>query len=52
MARDHPEAWRRYLADGTIEGMDELLADEDKDAPRPGAFDGLLEEGEPLYCRG
>jgi hypothetical protein len=36
IARDHPEEGRRYLADGTLEGMDELLADEDEDAPQPG----------------
>lgn len=44
MTREHPEAWERYVADGTVEGMDELLAGEDEDAPRPGAFDGLLED--------
>jgi hypothetical protein len=43
IARDHPEEWRRYLADGTIEGMDELL-EEDEEGPALGAFDGLLED--------
>ena len=43
LTRDHPEEWQRYLADGTIEGMDELLADTEE-APMPGAFDGLLED--------
>jgi hypothetical protein len=43
LMRDHPEEWQRYLADGTIEGMDELLAG-DEEAPVPGAFDGLLED--------
>jgi hypothetical protein len=43
LMRDHPEEWQRYMADGTIEGMDELLADAEE-APMPGAFDGLLED--------
>jgi hypothetical protein len=43
MAHDHPEEWASYLADGTIQGMDELLADGDEDAARPGRFDGILE---------
>lgn len=41
VVREHPEEWRRYLADGTIEGLDELLS-EDDDAPAE--FAGLLED--------
>jgi hypothetical protein len=50
LARDHPEAWARYQADGTIEGIDEALTgdDEDDDAPRPGPYDGLLADGPDL----
>lgn len=40
-AREHPEAWRRYLESGEVEGMDALL-EADEDAPLPGPFDGLL----------
>ncbi|HZF54602.1 MAG TPA: nucleotide-binding enzyme [Polyangiaceae bacterium] len=43
LMRDHPEAWQRYVADGSIEGMDELLS-EDEEGPVPGAFDGFLED--------
>ena len=48
LAREHPEAWARYVAEGAIDGIDALL-DEDDDAP--GAFDGMTEDGpapEPL----
>jgi hypothetical protein len=50
LARDHAEAWARYQADGTIEGLDEALAgsDDDDDAPRPGPYDGLLVDGPDL----
>jgi len=45
LTREHPEAFAQYLADGTIEGLDEALADEEnEDAPPPGPFDSLLEE--------
>jgi predicted nucleotidyltransferase len=49
LASEHPEPWARYLQDGTIEDLDDLLT-EDEDAPRPGPFDGLLAAGplEPL----
>lgn len=40
LARDHAEAWARYLAEGTIDGLDVALDDEDGDG---GAFDGLLD---------
>lgn len=45
LLREHAEAWARYLADGTIEGMDEVLAEPDDDDAVPGAFDGLLLDG-------
>ena len=43
IAAEHAEPWARYLQDGTVEDLDEILASEDEDAPRPGPFDGLLE---------
>jgi hypothetical protein len=46
LMRDHPEEWGKYVADGTVEGMADLLAEEDEGAGRPGAFDGLLELAE------
>jgi hypothetical protein len=46
LARDHAEPWARYLADGTILGLEEVLAEaEDDDADPPGAYDGLLLDG-------
>jgi hypothetical protein len=42
LARDHAEAWGRFLADGTVEGLDEAH-EESEDDPLPGPFDGLLE---------
>jgi hypothetical protein len=45
IARDHPEAWALYQKDGTIEGLDEALAGMQEDAPLPGPWDGLLEDG-------
>lgn len=49
LEREHPEAFARYLADGTIEGLEEAQSDEE-DESRPGPWDGLLAEepGEPL----
>lgn len=44
LQREHEQEWQRYLADETIEGMDELLAEEAEDAPARGAFDGLLDD--------
>jgi hypothetical protein len=44
LAREHPDAWRRYLADGTIEGLAEAMRETQEDAPVPGAFDGLVGE--------
>jgi hypothetical protein len=44
MARDHPEAWARYVADGTVAGMEDWL-EADDDGPPPGPFDGLLLDG-------
>ncbi len=41
LARDHAEAWARYLADGTIEGLEEA-PDDDEDEELPGAWDALL----------
>lgn len=43
-AREHPAAWARYLETGEVEGMDALL-EADEEAPRPGPFDGLLDDG-------
>lgn len=40
LARDHADAWARYLAEGTIDGLDVALDDDDGDG---GAFDGLLD---------
>jgi hypothetical protein len=48
VARDHPEAWAAYGKDGTIEGLDEALAGLDEDAPAPGPYDGLLDDGPDL----
>ncbi len=50
LAREHAEAWARYLAEGTIEGLDEVLAEADDEddaaAPHvPGPYDGLLSDG-------
>jgi predicted nucleotidyltransferase len=46
LASEHPEPWARYLQDGTVENLDDVLED-DEDAPRPGPFDGLLASGPP-----
>lgn len=50
LAREHGEAWARYLADGTIDGLGAAQDDEDDDTPGP--YDGLLLDGpdpdEPL----
>ncbi|WP_437279954.1 nucleotide-binding enzyme [Sorangium sp. So ce375] len=55
-ARDHPNAWERYVETGEVEGMDALL-EADEDEPLPGPFDGLLgdtggagEEGDEPAC--
>lgn len=47
LAREHAEPWARYLEDGTILGLEEVLAEEDDedDAAPPGAYDGLLLDG-------
>lgn len=42
LIREHGEAWARYLADGTIDGIDAAIEDEDDAA---GPFDGLLADG-------
>ncbi len=55
LEREHAEPWARYLADGTIDGLEEALAerhaDESGEARVRGPFDGLLsdgaEDGEP-----
>lgn len=41
LTREHPEEYARYLADGTILGLEEAQSDEDDDH-RPGPWDGLL----------
>ncbi len=43
LAAEHPEPWAHYTEDGTIDGLEDALAAEDDDAPRPGPFDGLLD---------
>ncbi len=48
LAREHSKAYAQYLSDGTIEGLDEVLAEEaDEDAKPPGPFDSLLQNDEP-----
>lgn len=42
LEREHAEVFARYLADGTIVGLEEAQADEE-DVARPGPWDGLLE---------
>jgi len=44
LAREHAEAWAAYLADGTIEGLEDALAEADDDEA-PGPYDGLLAGG-------
>jgi hypothetical protein len=47
LLREHAEAWARYLEDGTIEGLEEVLAEDedDEDTPVAGPYDGLLLDG-------
>lgn len=49
LEREHAQAWARYLADGTIDGLEEALAERDAEesgeAKVPGPFDGLLGDG-------
>ncbi|MCC6556140.1 MAG: nucleotide-binding enzyme [Polyangiaceae bacterium] len=49
LAREHPQAYRNYVDNGIIEGMDELAdGGEDEGAgPAPGPYDGLI-EADPL----
>jgi hypothetical protein len=43
IAEEHPEAWRKFLADGVIEGIDEGDDDEDDDTVRDlSSFDGMI----------
>lgn len=44
LLREHAEDYARYLADGTILGLEEAQADEETE-DRPGPWDGLLAEG-------
>lgn len=44
LAREHPAEWADYLEDGTVAGLTERL-EEDEEAPAPGPFDGLLQDG-------
>jgi len=47
LMQEHPDAWAEFLADGTIQHLDEVLAEaDDEDAPVPGPFDGLLDAQE------
>jgi hypothetical protein len=50
LAREHAEAFARYQADGTIDGLDEVLREQEEEEegegrPPPGPFDGLLLDG-------
>jgi hypothetical protein len=49
LEREHAEPFARYLADGTIEGLEEAQS-EGTEEGRPGPWDGLLaaDPGEPL----
>ena len=45
LAHEHTESWEKYLDEGVIDGLDQILEAEDDEAPRPGPFDGLLADG-------
>jgi hypothetical protein len=42
LAREHGEAWKRYLAEGTIDGLDAAMAEVRAGATDGGRFDGML----------
>ena len=42
LMREHAQDWTRYLESGEVAGMDEILANEEDEAPARGPFDGLL----------
>ncbi len=42
MAREHPDAWRRWLADGVIEGLGEELTDDDGAVHDLASWEGML----------
>ncbi|APR78820.1 Hypothetical protein A7982_04167 [Minicystis rosea] len=44
LAREHEEAFAQYVAGGTIDGLDEALADEDDDGPDDGPWGSLLRD--------
>jgi hypothetical protein len=46
LAREHAEAYRRYLADGVVEGLDTAITERDRQDA--GRFDGWLEEPDAL----
>lgn len=49
LGREHAAAWARYLEDGTIDGLEEAIAERDADERGEGKvrgpFDGLLGDG-------
>ena len=45
IAREHDEAWKQYVASGTIDGLDEALSEEDEDGPDDGPWGSLLRDG-------
>ncbi|MFT3770557.1 MAG: nucleotide-binding enzyme [Minicystis sp.] len=49
LLREHAEAWGQYVAGGTIDGLEEALAEEDdEDGPDDGPYGGLLRDGPGL----
>lgn len=47
LAEEHTEAWRRYLADGVIEGLGETDDEADEGVHDLASWDGLLTDEEP-----
>ena len=43
--KEHPELWKRYLADGEVPSLEDILAAEDADDPE---LQSLLDEPDPL----
>ena len=41
---EHGDDWRRYLAEGIIEGLEAAMAETCEDRGRPGSFDGLVQD--------
>ncbi|MFO0662229.1 MAG: nucleotide-binding enzyme [Polyangiaceae bacterium] len=51
LARDHPDAWDAYLEDGSVEGMDELHAEDELESvlEPTGPYDGLIRDWNEEY---